>query len=93
MATVVDEEKVAGAGGIDEIGEAGADVVAGGLLVGIVGVYEDGDIILREAVTVGQARVHPPHIVDTSLQLRLGTRVVAADQHSLLRHGWIENLR
>lgn len=89
MAAVVDEEKVAGAGGIDEIVERGAYVVAGGLRVGIVGVYEHLNILLREAVAVDQASVHPAHIIDATLELRLGSGVVAADQHCLLRHGLI----
>ena len=88
VAAVVDEEDVAGASGIDEIREGGAYVVAGGLLVRIVGIDEDGDVIFGEAVTVDEARVHPPHIVDASFELGLGSGVVAADQNSLLRHGY-----
>lgn len=86
MAAVVHEQNVAGLGGGHQIGEGGADVPAGGLRFVTIRVNEDGDMLRRKAVSVEQAAVHPPHIVDAPLQLRLGARVVAAYQHRPLRH-------
>ena len=83
MAAVVDEQDVARTGRSDEAGEGGAYVLAGWLSVGVVGVDEDGDVILRETVTVDEAFVHPPNVVDASFELSLGSRIVASDQYRL----------
>ena len=75
MAAVVDEEEIAGLGFADEAGEGGADVLAGGLGVGVVGVDEDSDVFVVEAVALHQALPHPLHVVDAAPQLRLRLRV------------------
>lgn len=77
VAAVVEEEVVAGAGEGDEFGDGAADVGSRGLGIGLVGVDEDSDVLLRKAVALHQAPVHPPHVVDATLQLRLRPRVVA----------------
>lgn len=86
VAAVVDEEEVAGLGGSEEIGEGATDVLAGGLEGVVVGVDEDGDVVLGEAVAVDEAAVHPVDVVDAALELGLGARVVAPDQQRLPRH-------
>lgn len=87
MATVMEEEVIAGLGGGDEVAEGPADVGAGGLSVGSVGVDEDGDVSVVEAELLHQGAVHPVDVVDAALEFGLGARVVATHQHrSLSRH-------
>lgn len=86
MAAIVDKKVVAGAGGFHEIGESAADVAACRLSVGIIGIDEDGDVILGEAVTVDEAAVHSPDVIDAAFELGFGARVVDSDQHCFLRH-------
>lgn len=86
MAAVVDEEEVAGLAGSDEMGEGAADVLAGGLDVGVVGVDEDGDVVLGEAVALDEAAVHLVDVVDAAFELSLGALVVATDQQRFPRH-------
>lgn len=46
-----------------------------GLEVGVVRVDEGGDVLIGEAVAVDEVGVHPLHVVDAFLQLRLRSRV------------------
>ena len=88
MAAVVDEEKVAWIGGSDETGKGRADVLAGGLGVGVVGINEDVDVVVGEAVTVDQTLMHPIDVVDASFELRLSSWVIASDQHRHFSHSY-----
>lgn len=86
MAAIVNKKVIAGAGGFDQIGESAPNVVAGRLGVGIVGVDEDGDVVLREAVTVDEAAVHSPDVIDAAFEFGFGAGVVDSDQHCFSRH-------
>lgn len=86
MAAVVEEQGVAGPGAGDEVGDGAADVGAGGLGVGVVGVDEDDDIGVVEAVAIDEAAVHAADVVNAALELGLGARVVAPHQHRFLPH-------
>lgn len=86
VAAVVDEEEVAGLGRSDEIMHGAADVLAGGLNAIGIGVDEDGDVVLGEAIAVDEAVVHSFDIVDAALELSLGSLVIASNQQRLLPH-------
>lgn len=86
MAAIVNKKEVARGGGFDQIGESAADVAAGWLGVGIVGVDEDGDVVLGEAVTVDETAVHSPDVIDAAFEFGFGARVVDSDQHCFPRH-------
>lgn len=88
MATVVDEEKVAWIGGSDETGKGGADVLACRLGIGVVGIDQDVDVVLGEAIAFDQTLMHPFNVVDASSELGLGSWVIASDQHGLLSHSY-----
>src|SRR5262249_50921596 len=86
MSTVVHEEQVPRLSRSHKIREGKADVLAGRLSVGVVGVDQDGDVVFRETIAIEEAAVSPPDIVDTTLEFGLGAGVVAAYQHRLLCH-------
>lgn len=86
MAAVMEEEEVPGLGGGYQIRHGAADVSSGRRGEALVGVDEDGDVLLGEAESLHQAPAHPRHVVDASPQLRLRAGVVAAHQQRLLRH-------
>lgn len=86
MSTVVDKKHVTGIGRSDQLGDGPADVFPGGLSVGVVGVDQNLDVILGEAVAIDEAGVHAIHVVNAALEFGLGAWVVAADQHRLLHH-------
>lgn len=79
MATVVNKEKVAGIGGSDETRKGGADILAGGLGIGIISINQDFDVVLRESIAPDQTLMHPFNVVDASSELCLSSWVIASD--------------
>ena len=88
MATVMDKEKITWFGGSDETGKGGADILASGLGIGIIGIYQDADVVLGESESVDQTLMHPFNVVDASSELGLSSWVIASDQHRLLSHSF-----
>lgn len=86
MSTVVDKKHVTGIGRSDQLGDGPADVFPGGLSVGVVGVDQNLDVMLGEAVAIDEAGVHAIDVVNAALEFGLGAWVVAANQHRFLRH-------
>lgn len=83
---VMNDEEVTRLCRLDEFIECLADVTAGRMGIGFVSIDKEFDVIFGESVMVNQTTIHFLDTVDASVDLRLGSEVVASNQHRLFPH-------